>query len=577
MLRHLSIRDVVLIDQLDLEFTTGLVVLTGETGAGKSILLDALGLALGARADASLVRHGAEQAVVSASFELRAGHDISDQLAEHAISADDGVVVLRRILGADGRSRAFVNDQPVSVGLQRRIGGALVEIHGQFDSHGLLDPATHIAALDIFAGLTSARAEVASAHAAVVAAREALAAAEAEAADNRAHQDALRAAAKEIDLLAPQIGEEEALARRRETMQHAEQLINALGAAAAALTGDGERDDGGAERDVQRAVRALEKVARLSGGGFEPALATLERAAAEIAEAVRAINAASRDIDPDPAALDEAEERLFALRAAARKHGVAVDALPALQQEMARRLVAIADESERLADLARALEAARRSYIAVAERLSKARRAAAAELDAAVMRQLPPLRLDKAHFATLVDRAPESAWGAGGIDRVGFVVATNPGSTPGPLNRIASGGELSRFMLALKVAVSASNQAGVLIFDEVDAGVGGATAAAVGERLARLAGSGRRQLLVVTHSPQVAAVGDAHWHISKRETGEGNALRSVTVVRPLDAAGRREEIARMLAGAAVTDEARAAAARLLDVTAAGDLPARAIG
>jgi DNA repair protein RecN (Recombination protein N) len=577
MLRNLSIRDVVLIDQLDLEFDGGLGVLTGETGAGKSILLDALGLALGARGDAGLVRTGAEQAVVTAAFEIAPDHAVIALCDEHGLPAEDGAIVLRRTLGADGRSRAFVNDQSVSVGLQRRIGESLVEIHGQFDSRGLLDPATHLAALDAFAGLEEARAAVAEAHAAASAARVALETAETETAEARAQEDAMRAIAAELDALEPQSGEERTLAEQRDVMQHAGQLLDALASAALALSGD-DGEDGGAESGIQRALRDLERVAARAGGRFDGLLAALERAAAELAEAMHALNAASQDIDADPGALERVEERLFALRAAARKYAVAVDDLPALQADTARRLAAIGEGGGRLAALARDLEAARRRYVGTAESLSKARHAAARRLDAAVTRELPPLRLDKARFTTALERMPESGWGPNGLDRVSFVVATNPGSAPGPLNRIASGGELSRFMLALRVVLSATGAAAVLVFDEVDAGIGGATAAAVGERLAQLADSNGRQVLVVTHSPQVAAIGAAHWHVSKQERGSGRNARTTTQVARLDRDGRREEIARMLSGAAITDEARAAADRLLDAAArTPDGPAPAAG
>jgi DNA repair protein RecN (Recombination protein N) len=566
MLNSLSIRDVVLIDQLDLEFANGLGVLTGETGAGKSILLDALGLALGARADAALVRAGADQAVVTAGFILPQGHPAGLLLAEQGIDAEDDALLLRRILSADGRSRAFVNDHPVSVGLQRQIGERLVEIHGQFEGRGLLDPATHRDALDAFAGLDAARDAVAKAHEAVRTARSALDAAEAETARARADEEALRLASEELDALAPVAGEEEELAAQREMMQHAEALREALTAAETALAGaDG---DGGAEQGVQRALRALERVAVHASGRFDAALAALERSAAEIAEATHALNAAAHDVDADPAALERIEDRLFALRGAARKYGVSVDALPDLQTDTARRLAAIGDGGNRLAELAGTLEAARRHYIEAAEKLSRGRRAAAKKLDAAVMRELPPLRLDKARFETRIERLPEESWGVDGLDRIDFVVATNPGSAPGPINRIASGGELSRFMLALRVVLSTTGNATTLVFDEVDAGIGGATAAAVGERLATLAGVDTRQILVVTHSPQVAAVGAMHWHVSKREAGRGRGAVTTTGVACLDESARLEEIARMLAGATVTDEARAAAGRLLGGNAA---------
>jgi DNA repair protein RecN (Recombination protein N) len=558
MLQALAIRDVVLIDRLDIAFERGLSVLTGETGAGKSILLDALGLALGARADAGLVRKGATTATVTASFEPPARHPVHGLLREHGIETD-GTVILRRTLGADGRSRAFVNDQPASVGLLREVGQSLVEVHGQFDTHGLLDVATHRAALDAFAAHEALAEEVATAHAAWRAAAEAETAARNDA--SRAEQDAefLRHALDELDALDPKPGEEAELAQQRAMLGAREKLVDALNGALGDLT-----SQKGVESHLRTAQRQLERVSAQAAGRLDAALTALDRAAVEAVEAIAQIQAFGRSLELDPQALERAEERLFALRALARKHRVEADGLAALRADVARRLAAIDDREGVLAALAKATAAARTRYVAAAETLSKSRIAAAEKLDKAVMRELPPLKLEKAQFRSLREALPESGWSATGIDRIVFQVATNPGSDPGPLDRIASGGELARFMLALKVALARSASAPTLIFDEVDAGLGGAAAAAVGERLARLARD--VQVLVVTHSPQVAARGLHHWRVAKGSRG----ATTLTTVAALDATARREEIARMLSGASVTAAARAAADSLLRGEAAGN-------
>lgn len=560
MLQALAIRDVVLIDRLDLSFERGLSVLTGETGAGKSILLDALGLALGARGDAALVRKGAAGATVTASFEPSARHPVRALLMEHGIDAN-GPIILRRTLGADGRSRAFVNDQPASVGLLRQTGQMLVEIHGQFDNQGLLDTATHRAALDAFAGLGGEADEVAALFAAWRAALNAETVAREEAA--RAEQDAdfLRHALDELDALDPKPGEEAELAEQRAMLGAREKVIEALNAALGEMTAHK-----GVEAALRTAQRHLARVAPQIGGRLDAALAALDRAAVEAIEAQAQIQAIGASLDLDPQALDRAEERLFALRALARKHRVEVDALAALRADIARRLGAIDDREGHLAALAKATATARVAYVAAAQALSKSREAAAEKLDRALARELPPLKLEKARFRTRRETLAESAWGPDGIDRIVFEVATNPGTDPGPLDRIASGGELARFMLALKVVLARTTSAPTLIFDEVDAGLGGAAAAAVGERLARLARD--VQVLVVTHSPQVAARGTHHWRVAKSSRG---AATTTTVVS-LDTEERREEIARMLSGASVTAAARAAADSLLrgDTAAAGE-------
>ena len=564
MLVGLSVRDIVLIDQLSLTFSEGLSALTGETGAGKSILLDALGLALGARGDSGLVRHGASQAQVVAEFDLPPHHPVEHLLQENDLSAERAPgepLIVRRVLGADGRSRAFANDQPVSVALLRRIGACLVEVHGQFDTQGLFDAQTHRAVLDAFGRLEPQRDQVAEAWRTWRRLEHARTACEAEIAEARRDEAFLRHALAELETLDPQPDEEAALADRRTLLMHREKLVEAINAGLAEVS-----DEGGVERGIGRAARQLERVRDKAPGRLDGALAALDRAAAEIAEARGELQHAAADMDLDVGELDALEERLFALRAAARKHGVAVDALAELRDRFAARLAALADQGDALAELAAEANRARADFLQAGERLSTARREAAGALDAAVAAELPPLKLEKARFATQAAALPEADWGPDGIDRVQFTVATNPGAPPGPLTRIASGGELARFMLALKVVLADSRRvetgaAPTLVFDEVDAGISGAVAAAVGERLARL--SAATQVLVVTHSPQVAARAAHHWRVEKRELDVAGAERVVTDVIALDDLHRREEIARMLSGARITDQARAAAASLM--------------
>ncbi|HEX4570167.1 MAG TPA: DNA repair protein RecN [Dongiaceae bacterium] len=549
MLLGLAIRDIVLIDRLDLAFAPGLSVLTGETGAGKSILLDALGLALGARADAGLLRRGAVQASVTAEFELPAKHPAAVLLAEQGLELE-GNLLLRRQIGADGRSRAFVNDQPVGVGLLRQIGDALVEIVGQFEQHGLLDPATHGEMLDAHGGHDTAL--VAAAWQGWQSASEARRAAEAEIAAARRDENYLRHAAEELAALKPEPGEEAKLAEERSLMMNRARLGEALEAALGDLAGDR-----GGETLLNQARRRLDRISDKAGGRLEPTLAALDRAQAELAEAIDLLNRLAQDLDADPRRLEKLEERLFALRDLARKHNIAVDELAALALRIDAQLARLDDRSGSLAELGKAEAEARRHYVAAAERLSAARRKTAVRLDKAVQAELAPLKLEKARFATRIESLAEGQWGPKGMERVAFEVATNPGAAPGPIGRIASGGELARFLLALKVVLAASGSAPTLVFDEVDSGIGGATAAAVGERLVRLSKS--RQLLVVTHSPQVAAQARHHWRVEK-SAGKGG---SVTGATALDGPARREEIARMLSGATISDEARAAADRLI--------------
>ena len=552
MLTRLDIRDVVLIDRLEIEVGEGLHALTGETGAGKSILLDALGLALGARSETGLVRAGSQQATVSAAFEIPDDHPALGLLAEAGLPAELPLV-LRRTVSADGKSRAFVNDQPVSVGLLRRIGDGLVEIHGQFDQRGLLDPQTHREMLDAFGGNARDVKQVAEAHGAWREAVEVLAAAEADAARDRSEEGFLAASVEELQKLDPKPGEESALVEERTLLANAGRLVETINAAMTDLVGDR-----GAERAIGQAQRALARVQDQAGSRLDPALAGLDRAAAELSEAARALSSVGSALDLDPRKLEEADDRLHALRDVARKHGVAVDALAQLKTDLEACLDALRSAESRIGDLAKSVEWTRKAYMARAEDLSRARAKAGKKLDKRVATELAPLKLDRARFETKIEALPESEWGAHGQDRIQFVVATNPGSPPGPIAKIASGGELARFTLALKVVLAESQPAATLVFDEVDAGVGGAVAAAVGDRLKRL--SRDMQVLVVTHSPQVAARGNHHWRVSKTPKG----TVPTTKVEALTEPQRREEIARMLAGEKVTDAARAAADALIE-------------
>ncbi len=548
MLISLSIRDVVLIEALELEFGAGLSVLTGETGAGKSILLDALGLALGNRADAGLVRKGCVQASVTAVFEPTA--PLSEMLGQNGIALDAGEpLIVRRTVRADGGSRAYLNDQPVSVALLRQVAGELVEIHGQHDDRGIVNPRGHRLLLDRFAGIEPE--PLTAAHRRWRDALAALAAAETALHDADRDREWLDHAVTELRALDVREGEEAVLADRRAVMQRGEKVAGELEEVRERLEGAE-----GALSQLRQAARRLERVTS-AHPRLADALAALDRALSEAGEAAAHLSAGAAALAYDPAALEADEARLFEIRAVARKHRVQPDALPALAAELEGRLLAVAEGGEGLARLKAGAEEARAAFIGLAEQASRARSAAAARLDAAVAAELVPLKLEAARFRTRVSRLDEGDWGPSGIDRAEFLVATNPGADFAPLIRIASGGELSRFMLALKVALAEEGRTGSIIFDEIDRGVGGAVASAIGERLARLAAGG--QVLVVTHSPQVAARGDCHFLIVKSH--EGTVTR--TGVHPLAPAERQEEIARMLSGAVVTDEARAQAVRLL--------------
>ncbi|WP_374441544.1 DNA repair protein RecN [Stella sp.] len=557
MLSTLSIRDVVLIDRLDLVLEPGLTALTGETGAGKSILLDALGLALGARADSGLVRQGCPQASVTAEFVPGDAPDLRPALEELGVAPEE-TLRLRRVLSADGRSRAFVNDVPSGVTSLRRLAEALVEVHGQFDQQALLDQAQHRRLLDAFAGHRDLLATVADAHRARMAARDRLAEAQAAVEKARADEEYLRLGVAELAELAPEPDEEAGLAEERALMSQRTRLLEAVQGALTEVAGDR-----GAETRIAAAARLIERQGERAGDRFEPVIAALDRSLAELREAAGLLEGLARELGDGGRSLETIEDRIHALRAASRKYGVAASALPDLARDFARRLAALADGGAALERAARDAAAAEAAYRAAAEALAASRRDAAARLDAAVARELPPLKLERARFSTDVAAAPEGDWGPDGMDRVAFTVATNPGSAPGPLARIASGGELSRFMLALKVVLAAADPVGTLVFDEVDSGIGGAVASAVGERLARLARE--VQVLVVTHSPQVAALADRQLQVRKEVQGGTTATR----IEALDEGARREEIARMLSGSAVTDAARAAADSLMQPAGGG--------
>ena len=548
MLRQLAIHNIVLVERLELEFEPGLGVLTGETGAGKSILLDAVGLALGARGDTALVRAGQDSASVSAEIELPRGHPAFALLDDHGIAIESGEpLIVRRTLKSDGGSRAFVGGASVPAGLLKDLGSLAVEIHGQHDDRGLLNPKGHRALLDAFgkldiAAVECAWGEVTRIESELLEARSAAAAAERD-------REWLEHASREIETLAPEEGEETRLAQERSAMQAGLRAGESLTGLDDLLGGSD-----GALAQLRQAARRIER-----GAAEHPllseALAALDRAVIEASEAEDRIARAAEAMAFDPARLERAEARLFDIRGLARKHRVEPDQLAALGAQMREQLALIEAGGERIAELDRQLLEAREAYAAAADHLSKQRHQAASRLDVAVASELAPLKLDAARFRTAI-AATEP--GPSGTDRVDFEVSTNPGAPFGPLTRIASGGELSRFILALKVALAEAGSAATMIFDEVDRGVGGAVASAIGERLARLAE--QSQVLVVTHSPQVAARASHHYRIEKSHGADGTR----TTVRKLNADERREEIARMLSGASVTEEARAQASRLLD-------------
>ena len=552
MLQSLSIRNVVLIDKLDLDFKSGLSVLTGETGAGKSILLDSLGLVLGNRAETSLIRQGEDKLSVPAVFEVRDKSNPLFALCEEYELEADSEITIKRSLNREGKGKIFFNDQPISARLLKEIGKYLVEVHGQFDNQGLLNPANHRDVLDAYAGYKNLLAEVAEKFVAYKTAKAARIEAENNVAKAKSDEEALRHWVDELEKIAPEAGEEETLGKKRLEMMNAEKIIESLNYAFGALTQGA---------DVQSALRqaqsAMDRANALVDGKYDQIIAMLDQALIDVNEAVSELEEASESFSLNQNELENIESRLFALRGLARKHQVTVNELPQVLEEFRHKLSAIELGEEGINRLRRAEEHAKTDYVKSANELSARRKAAALTLDSQVMAELPPLKMEKARFVTVIEKLDENGWNEHGFDNVYFTVATNPNSPQGPINKIASGGELARFMLALKVNLAQSSAVSTMIFDEVDAGVGGATAQAVGERLARLAHD--VQVLVVTHSPQVASKGDNHFKVEK------NTVDNVTTtsVRELDDLERHEEIARMLAGEKITDEARAAARVLI--------------
>ncbi|MDA7598791.1 DNA repair protein RecN [Alphaproteobacteria bacterium] len=551
MLHSLAVTNIVLIEQMILQFDRGLTVLTGETGAGKSILLDSLGLALGSRANFDLIRHGANDAQVTASFEIPADHPVWARLEETGIAPDDNLI-LRRRLKADGKSSASINDVPVSVGLLRDVGDMMVEIQGQFEGRGLLDVATHITLIDRAANHADLLKKLDLGWNSWGQAKRNLAHAKLELDKARAEEEWLRDAVEQLDALAPEAQEEETLSNKRVMLANVGKIGESL-----AIADDAIYSEEGAQTIIGRARSALERAAPMAGDALDAAITALERADAELAEAGSAINAATHGLEADPNRLQEIDDRLHELRQQARKHDCTPDELPEIHTRLAANLAGIEDSAGALAALVDNEAQWRDYYIQIADLVSANRTKAAAVLDRAVMAELPPLKLEGATFTTHISTLPSEQWGPLGKDQVRFEASTNKGMKAGPIDRIASGGELARFLLALKVSLEDDSTLRTLIFDEVDSGVGGAVAAAVGERLARLGDS--TQTLVVTHSPQVAAKGNQHMMIAKSTTDSG----VVSGTKPLDDSARVEEIARMLSGEQITDEARAAATALL--------------
>lgn len=547
MLASLTIKNVVLIDQLTIEFSKGLCALTGETGAGKSILLDSLGLTLGARAEAGLVRQGCDQATVIADFDLPKNHVAFSFLKENELESE-GELVLRRTLNKEGRSKAFINDQPVSVNLLKQLAENLTEIHGQFDRQNLLNPVNHITLLDEYSGAEAIIFKVQASWESWKSIQKKVKDMQAQMDKAREDEEYFRKSLEDLDGLSPEKGEESKLSSLRERLMRREQILESLS----------EAEKGIQEMDsVSGGVwRSLDKLGEEGKG----AVTAMEGVNAEIQEVIAALQNISSDIENSTYSLTEIDDRLFALKAQARKHDCTIDVLQEKREEIASLLNEIENQDADLSDLMRQCEVEKEGYQQSAKILSVERHKAAEDMAALVMKELVPLKLDKARFKILVEELEEDRWNKNGMDKVQFLIATNPGAVAGPLNKIASGGELSRFTLALKVVMAEKGGVPSLVFDEVDSGLGGATAAAVGERLARLAQ--HKQILVVTHSPQVAAVATHHWIVSK---SSGDEVKT-NIIPLLTSTDRQEEIARMLAGAEITEEARAAASKLLEAS-----------
>ena len=560
MLSSLSIRNIVLIDRLNLSLEPGLCIFSGETGTGKSIILDALGLALGRRADSGLVRKGCEKGSVTATFTVPGGHPVEAMLAEKGLSPEAGELLLRRVLGSDGRSKAFINDNPVSVRLLFRVATQLIEVHGQNDEMGLLHASGHRDILDAFGGHARSCERVAKTNAELMLARQEIEDCRTELTVAKADEDYYRHCLEELGMLDPQSGEEQSLAERRALMMQAEKISASIDEVLQTLTAEG-----GVDAKLRAALRKLERIDNRPVAPLKPVNEALARASHELEDGLSVLAAIRKGMDDDANRLEEVEERLFALRAQARKHRCAVDDLPLLSEQLEEKLSRLDRGEARLAELVDRFDRLERKFSEATKSLSKDRKRAAAALDNATNRELRPLKLERARFRTKIVPRPPPAWGGNGAESVTFEVSTNLGDDFGQLAKIASGGELARFVLALKVVLAGAGPKQTLIFDEVDRAVGGATASAVGARLARIATSG--QVIVVTHSPQVAALAEHHWLVSKEEADTDGDRMTVATVTLLDKRGRREELARMLAGLSITDEARAAAERLLEPAA----------
>lgn len=554
MIVSLAIRDIVLIDRLQMDFEDGLCVLSGETGAGKSILLSGIGLAIGARSERELIRHGCEQGSVTAELDVNHDHAVWSILDEQAIEYDGNQIILRRVITKDGRSKAFVNDQPVSVTLLRQIGESLIEIHGQHDERGLLNPGGHRALLDEFGDYNDLIKSVESEFHKLTTLKDSLETETEKLRIAKQDEEYITHNLEELDQLSLSIGEEQSLAAKRTQMMRGEALSDGLNELLETLISD---------KGVDVALRStLRKVGRMSdqaNGVLDGVAESLDRAATETSEAITALENVIRELEFNPYDLENTEERLFAIRAAARKHSCQPDDLVALKEEFEQKLANLKFSDEEVIRLTKEVEEAKLKFEQAVAKLSKARKETALEIDKLVNNELPALKMEKAEFKTFIEPLEKEQWNGAGGERADFRVSTNPGAPFGGLIKIASGGELSRFILALKVVLARKTSVSTLIFDEIDQGVGGAVANAVGERLAELAQ--KAQILVITHSPQVAARGTSHWLINKTSS-TGNGLVATTVI-PLGKETRREEIARMLAGAKVTNEARAAADNLL--------------
>ncbi|MBP5399504.1 MAG: DNA repair protein RecN [Alphaproteobacteria bacterium] len=552
MLESLSVRNFVLIEKLDVDFTSGFTILSGETGAGKSILLGALGLVMGNRADVDLIRNGTDKLSVTATFSAPSSKSNINTIAKENDIEIDGSIIIKRSLSADGKSKIFINDQPVSLKLLKEFASELVEIHGQFDNQGLLNQANHIGILDNYGNYPAKLEQVKNFYNQYKQAVNNRIKALQQLEHSRQEEDNLKAWVDELQKLKPVLGEEESLSKRRTEIMNSEKIMESFNLAYSSLTQEYDIFS-----SIRRAENAISRINNLLDNKYGEIADTLEQSIINLDESVRQIEDATAGLSYNANEADQIEQRLFALRSAARKHQVSIDDLPQKLQEMQEKLATIENGEDNLLELSKIEEKMRLQYLQSAKELSKLRHQAASKLDEKVMAELPPLKMEKATFITKIEELPESQWNSFGTDNVSFTVSTNPNSPQGPLNKIASGGELARFMLALKVNLAADKEQKTMIFDEVDAGIGGATAQAVGTRLRDLAE--KEQVLVVTHSPQVAACGQSHFKVFKQT--ENNI--TTTYITLLSSKEREEEIARMLAGEKISDEARAAAKVLI--------------